>query len=346
MDLKEAEIFLEEVKEICKKIPKKEKTFMEIAGFPHYENVCSNILAFYFNPKEEHKFNDIMLKTLLDIIKEKNVKVKTNLDLSNINIFREFITENGNRIDIVIQCDEFAIGIENKIKAEVNNDLNDYSNTLDKLNNNNVKIILSLRDESNIANENDFINITYSELFNKLRNNLIDYADTQNKWYIYLVDFMNNLEGFKVEKDMEKNINEWVKKHQEDINNFYELLNVAKNNIDSKINEYGYLLEEMSPRYRVKYWHDSDVQAGAFIAMGSLGCNLDALLTAEGWKLGLNLWKKLNQIKIKQALRENEKDILEETDGHIYLYNFDYNCSIIDVVNKAREILDLLEKIK
>lgn len=346
MDIREAEIFLEEVKKICNNIPKKEKTFMEISGYPHYENVCSNILSFYFNPKEEHKLKDIMLKTLLDIVKDKNTKVKTNIDLSNINVFREFTTENGNRIDIVMQNDEIVIGIENKIMAEVYNNLTDYANSLEKLNNNAVKIILSLHDESNIANENDFINITYSELFSKLRKNLIDYADMQNKWYIYLVDFMKNLEGFKVEKDMEENINEWVKKHQEDINNFYELLNVAKNNMDNRINEYGSLLEEMSPRYRVKYWHDSDVQVGAFIAMGGLGCNLDALLTAEGWKLGLNLWKKSNQIKIKKALRENEYDTLEEIDGHIYLFKLDYHSSIIDVVNKSREILDLLENIK
>lgn len=345
MDLKQAEIFLEEVKEICEKIPKKEKTFMEISGYPHYENVCSNILAFYFNPKEEHKLNDIMLTALLDVAKEKNVKADTNINASNINVFREFTTENGNRIDIVMQSDEIVIGIENKIMAEVYNDLTDYANTLEKLNNNAVKILLSLQDASNIAKENGFINITYSELFNKLRLNLLDYVDTQNKWYIYLIDFMKNLEGYKVEKGMEENINEWVKNHHEEINSFYELLNVVKNNMDSKINEYGTLLEEMSPRYKVKYWHDSDVQVGAYITFGRLGCNLDVVLTVEGWKLGLNLWKKSTQTKIKQALRENDYSILEEIDGHIYLYKLDYNYSIVDVVSKAKEVLDLLENI-
>ena len=63
MNLKEAEVFLKEVNEIYKQIPKKEKTFMQIAGYPHYENACSNILAFYLNPNEEHKLNDIVLTT-------------------------------------------------------------------------------------------------------------------------------------------------------------------------------------------------------------------------------------------------------------------------------------------
>jgi hypothetical protein len=30
------------------------KTFLEIARQPHYENVISNIYAFYFDPHEEH----------------------------------------------------------------------------------------------------------------------------------------------------------------------------------------------------------------------------------------------------------------------------------------------------
>ena len=43
-----------------KSIPqyKRTKTFMEISGYPHYENVCSNILSFYLNPANEHGLKD------------------------------------------------------------------------------------------------------------------------------------------------------------------------------------------------------------------------------------------------------------------------------------------------
>ena len=345
MDLKQAEYFLEKIKEIYMKIPKKEKTFMEISGYPHFENVCSNILAFYFNPKEEHGLNDVMLKTLLNIVKEKETSIDTNVNISDIKVFREFTTENGNRIDIVMQNNEIVIGIENKIMARVNNDLTDYANTLEKLNSNSAKILLSFYDESDIANKNGFINITYGEFINKFKNNITNYADTQNKWYIYLVDFIKNLEGFKMEKEMEEEINKWIKNHQEEINDFYELLNTFKNSIDKKINEYGSRVEELNPNYKVKYWNDNDIQVGAYIAISRLGCNLDAVLSVEGWKLGLNLWKKSNQIRIKQALREKEYDILEEFEGRIYLYKLDYNCSIMEAVNRANELLEFLENI-
>jgi len=48
-----------------KKIPKKDEvlhTYLEICGQPHYENVCSNILSFFFDTKRNHKFKDLVLK--------------------------------------------------------------------------------------------------------------------------------------------------------------------------------------------------------------------------------------------------------------------------------------------
>ena len=341
MNLKEAEVFLKEVNEIYKQIPKKEKTFMQIAGYPHYENVCSNILAFYLNPNEEHRLNNIVLTTLLDIIGEKEEKVNTKISFSNMSILREFPTENGNRIDIIIKNEEIAIGIENKIMAQVYNDLYDYYKTIDKLNKNSVKVLLSLHNETETATKNKFINITYNEFFEKLMINLSNYNDKTNKWYIYLLDFIRNLKGIEVEKNMESIINEWIKNHQKDINNFYELLNIAKSSIDNKLNEYGTLLEEKS-NYKVKYWNDSDVQSGAYILLNGLGCNLDVILTMEGWKLGLNIWKKMNQLKIKQALIENDFKIIEEIDTHIYLLKLEYSCQIDEVVKQALKILNII----
>ena len=107
MDFQEAEIFLENVKSITYKIPSKEKTFMEVAGYPHFENVCSNILAFYLNPNEEHKLNDLVVSALLKVVSQKNGAMYENIDVSYFNVHREFATINGNRIDIVMQAEIF-----------------------------------------------------------------------------------------------------------------------------------------------------------------------------------------------------------------------------------------------
>lgn len=39
-------------------------TFMEIAGYPHYENACSNILAFFMDPGESHRLENLVLNAL------------------------------------------------------------------------------------------------------------------------------------------------------------------------------------------------------------------------------------------------------------------------------------------
>ena len=43
------------------------KNLIEIAGYPKWENVNSNLLAFYFDEKEEHGFNRLFLNSLLDL---------------------------------------------------------------------------------------------------------------------------------------------------------------------------------------------------------------------------------------------------------------------------------------
>ena len=42
-----------------------ETTFLDISGFPHYENVCSNILKFFFSSDELHGLKDLLVRALL-----------------------------------------------------------------------------------------------------------------------------------------------------------------------------------------------------------------------------------------------------------------------------------------
>ena len=41
------------------------QTFMEIGGYPHYENVCSNFLAFFFDPEGPHGLSSLFLDALV-----------------------------------------------------------------------------------------------------------------------------------------------------------------------------------------------------------------------------------------------------------------------------------------
>lgn len=48
--------------EFNKNIPYKELTFTEISDYPYYEQICSNILAFYFDVIREHNLENLILK--------------------------------------------------------------------------------------------------------------------------------------------------------------------------------------------------------------------------------------------------------------------------------------------
>jgi len=166
---------------------------MEVSGYPHFENVASNILAFFFTSDEEHGLGDLFFKSLMEIILG-NTVVETN----NINAKREYPTSKGNRIDIVLSNDSYMVGIENKIFSGVGNDLLDYMNTINKLaveeKSIPINIILSLRDEKKIANMNGYHHVTYELFFEVIRRNLGGYIQSaDNSWLIYLKDFMKTI---------------------------------------------------------------------------------------------------------------------------------------------------------
>ncbi|MBV6446504.1 hypothetical protein [Nitrosomonas sp.] len=89
------------------------------------------------------------------------------------------------------------IGIENKIFHHLNNDLADYSRSIDEWAKSNqlsaVKIILSIKAEPESCG---FINVTYERLLSLIRSRLGNYASVASqKWLLYLIDFLTSIEN-------------------------------------------------------------------------------------------------------------------------------------------------------
>jgi hypothetical protein len=104
-------------------------TFMEIAGYPHYENVCSNILAFFLDPDEPHGLGILVLNAFASA---GDIAAAEEEVGGNVSVEREVITDAGNRIDILIESDTHAVIIENKIFAGAGNHFADYAAYLDR----------------------------------------------------------------------------------------------------------------------------------------------------------------------------------------------------------------------
>lgn len=234
-------------------------TFFDVTGYPHYENVVSNILKFFFSPIEEHGFGDLWLKALLN-----SYKTITNEELSIDNLYsietieREVYTENKKRIDILIPLNEVVIIIENKIYSGVNNPFEEYHNEIRKRypNKRIIEILLSIKKEKNQEKGNiNFINITYDDLIRdveKIKN--ID-IEKNNKWVIFMQEFMKNVENIKGESEVNKDWQKFVDGNKEDfqqaLSNYFRDIENKRNFLKNIKEEIGKLTEIKELEYNV-----------------------------------------------------------------------------------------------
>ena len=164
---------------------------MEIAGYPHFENVCSNILAFYLQPSNNHGFGTLFLDVLAALIDE-----EIEIDWHGVEVIREKTTEDRKRLDLVIKSNKYVIGIENKIYAGLYSPFEEYSNHLNfSYNNRQVfKVLLSLRYVKSKEELKGFKPICYEILFKKVLENISSYAQATNEPHMtFLQDFIQTM---------------------------------------------------------------------------------------------------------------------------------------------------------
>jgi hypothetical protein len=165
-------------------------TFLQMAGFPDWENVWSNILAFYFQSTNGHELGNVVFRefmTLIGIDVSPEVVVKAR---------REEIVEGGKRLDLVLETPDMVVGIENKVNHELNNDLCAYRRHLDELafGRDVHAFVLSLHAIS--AGQDcaaDWHFVTYDHFSAKLQR--IDFGPAQisNKYVMFLDDFVTSI---------------------------------------------------------------------------------------------------------------------------------------------------------
>lgn len=259
----------------------KSESIFDIAGYPNYENVCSNILAFYINPNNEHGLGNLLFSSLM------NLSGGNESYQDNIQINREVSTNNGGRLDIVIETENQIIGIENKIFHHLNNDLSDYGNTIDewaKANQLNVvKIILSIKREQESSG---FVCVTYEELWSKIRARLGNYISTSSqKWILYLIDFMSTIEKLNGENmEIDKNDKFFIE-NEERVN---ALLN-ARNKFISKLNSKVRELLDITPKpveCERQWIYAKSCLVHDFMLSGH-SIAFDLYISPQGWELQL-----------------------------------------------------------
>lgn len=284
-------------------IKKNPKTFLGIAKQPHYENVLSNILAFYFDVNDEHGFENLFINSLQEIIKQKTNKT-INLNTS-FDIITEYTTDNGGRIDLLLQSKEQAIIIENKVYHHLkDNDLDDYFNTIKLRDDNKVIIVLSLKPEPllhsrEFNNIKHFVNITHFEFLSSVIKNLPNYATDKNKYFYFLEDLYQNIKNLS-NKNMKPEELQFYFNNQDKINKAKELYFGTRNYIKTAVENAGYSIKGFN-----KYNPKNIEEKACYYVCPS---NKDLMIMVKFDTL-LNSEKKLSLIvKLQNELTQNKEN--------------------------------------
>lgn len=353
ISLKEMKIFLDS--HSIPEAKKWKKTFLAIAKQPHYENVISNIYAFYFKQWEEHGFKNLFEKSLKQVIESKT-EGKTQFS-KNFYDMTEFVNLNSETevavpyydketkktthkfIDILLDNGTHAIIIENKIYHHLNNPLEVYWNHPEYPDENKRGVVLTLK--PTYSNNNNFVYITHIELIDSVMSNIGTYLpDCSDKYLVFLNDFYQNI------LNLSRNImtTEEVKfyyDNQSKIDQVAKYRNNLKEHLIKEIEKAGEQVEGLmlnipsrkDLKVRVRYY-DSELTPDICIAVlfhdimnkpqiFSLVAELKGDLTHKEYR---PLFSKVGLDDRNNKITDPMFDNLEQT-GYLHFYRKDYNAS-------------------
>lgn len=281
-----------------------QRTFMQISGFPHYEKVCSNILKFYFDSHNEHDLRDLFYRALLLCILPEN----------EVNPVSEVSAENevncdGKFLDLLLESDQYVVGIENKIWAALYNDLDVYASEIERIASEkdliSKRIVLSLRREEPWA---DFISVTYEDFFSQLKSLIGHYAPAgNNKYLTYLFDFIKTVEALQGGTMAEPETIAFFKENCDEIEDLIANYNGYRNGLNSKINDLnGLVSTENLSNVNQWIWKKSCLVYDFTYDGGTIA--MDTYISPKGWRSVLFLRSGKNRAEFDGLIAHLRKE--------------------------------------
>ena len=332
-------------------LPEEEKIdedLFSICGFPHYERVASNVLAFFLDNKREHGLGDLFIQSLLacgDIPSE-------GLDL-NYEVMTEVQTDKGNFIDLVVESDSYVIIIENKIYASLYNDLEDYYSYYAKARNSNVgprqifAFVLSLTKLPSIHNK--FIFIDYGDLFLEIKTRLGEAAIRANQRYLSLLfDFITNVENLKRGSSMDQEFINFVKEHTNEIDNINMRLKKIHDDFRHVVEAVNSQIIEKFQTDKIKQWawrrlpefYDTAVTD---IYLDNVNIAIDARIDLDGWGFTVFTRKNKNGFELERYLQKRGMTFTIQSYNKLKLdKHFDINENSMVVADFISGIIEKL----
>lgn len=264
-------------------------TFLEITQFPHFELVSSNLLAFFLDPEGDHGLGTLFLDALLAPIDLERFSFRS--------VQREAPTENGKRLDIVIEGESHVIGVENKVFAPVNNPLREYRSHLRRIAKGRqaVLMILGLREPAPETVPSDLLVVTYEQLMGRVRENFGAFAaDAPAQYLTFALDFVKTMENLKKGSRMNQAVLELFRSRQSDVIDLLDAAHQVSKELRRIVQQLAELVSEKLAddlESRVRAWfyqrtreltddlvNDVRYPSGAVVA-------IDTWLSMEGWQV-------------------------------------------------------------
>ena len=344
------EILLKEFNNLPKKTPRDE-SFISICGFPSREKVSSNILAFFLDTHREHNLKNLFVKSLLE-----SVGLNANDYPEDFESETEVYTKNGKYIDLLLYSEQINIVIENKIYADLYNDLDDYYERAKEGKDEPVGIVLSLStiEESKKPNGSEkYKFVTYRDFFSKVKENIWNYLEKANQKYIpFLLDYFYNIENLERGENMDKEFLEFLRDHEDLFIKFASKTKEFRRNLRSIVQGVSQSVKEKIEKSKnVKTWVARDLPQLFDIAVVDYYPNnyvdvaLDSRLTLKGWEF--TLWirsDKSNQVNLKDYIKQVGLDG-ERLDNGRFKFNktFDFDTDTEEVSNFIADIINKLQ---
>lgn len=299
--------FYKQINEVAKNLPelpkRPKKNFFDILGVEGKETINSKMLAYFFDPNEEHGFGTLFFECLLRVLREKYNDDKLKNDYSEpFEIAIEVATSSADslenqlkRIDLLITGSQWSIIIENKLFHHLSNPLDVYEKHVineKKIGKKDIiGIILSLDTKSEAAckvDETQFFNVTHRELINKVQQHLI-LTDIENDIDIfYLREYAKTINSHyknKMNEPMSDSILATIIEQREAVNSIIEKREKSLEYINQKIKD---VFSERGYYYKKPWYCHPDNENLCFFVTPS-----DEILKYNKIGIAFELWHNL-----------------------------------------------------
>lgn len=288
-------------------IEENERSYLDLCHYPgeRFEEICSRILEFYFQPNNKHGFRNLWFRSLCQLIDcncEDALEMKTRTEE-----FTFGAEDKNKRIDIILETPSLVVAIENKIGADLYNRLDIYKEHIEKTYPKHIHklVVLTAHSFSGLekakACQNGFVVIQYDQLFKTVKSLIGQYlARGEQKHLVFMMDFIKTVEN-RVKMTTSNDLDKFFTTHKDEIEQMLNRYNDWKSRLfeqqKSIISELFYRIREQTDN---SWW------------------------VFQGWDLGRSFNDKTCRIGIESHFEEVNNNPIGEF--HILITTWNMKC--------------------